>query len=399
MLYLSLKRRIINKMSLYYSAFCIALIIGLIGMLVFDSMQKSYNAFFTNRLIIKVNKSQISNNEDASTTIKKSLMRLSDNKYNAMDINSIYNLTSNSALKQVTVIMADDNIQNTVDVHINLNAEAHYFINNNFVVDENLLLEEQQINFLREMNDKNKIIKIFNYDFFVNSDSSYAELAGIGSAMLGTLYVIFIMTLICLPIGVITGIYLQEFAPKNYLIYFIDINIRNLASIPSIIFGLLGLLLVINFFALPRSTPIVGGIVLAIMILPIIIINTRDSLSSVPYSLREAALALGASKMQATFDHVIPVAMPKILTGYILGVARAIGETAPLMLIGMMTFVTVYPKSFFDPATVLPLQIYLWINNPEILFLEKASATVIIILIFLFLINLLVMAINKFFTK
>jgi len=231
------------------------------------------------------------------------------------------------------------------------------------------------------------IKKRLNFSFFKYGDSRNPEEAGILGALLGSLFTLIITLLLSFPIGVLTAIYLEEFAPKNKFTYFIEININNLAAVPSIIFGLLGLAIFLNFFGLPRSIPLTGGLVLTLMTLPTVIISSRASLKAVPPTIRDAALGLGASKMQAVFNHVVPSAAPGMFTGTIIGMARALGETAPLLLMGMVAFIVEVPASIFDPATVLPAQIYLWADSPERGFVEKTSAAIIVLVLFLIIMN------------
>jgi phosphate transport system permease protein len=201
------------------------------------------------------------------------------------------------------------------------------------------------------------------------------------------------------PVGVMAAVYLQEFAPKNRWTDLIEVNINNLAAVPSIVFGLLGLAVFLNFFGLPRSAPIVGGFVLALMTLPTVIIAARAALSSVPPSIREAALGVGASPLQTVSHHVLPLAMPGILTGTIIGMARALGETAPLLMIGMVAFIVDIPSGFTDPATALPVQVYLWADAPERAFVERTSAAIIVLLAFLVLMNLAAVLLRRKFER
>ena len=204
---------------------------------------------------------------------------------------------------------------------------------------------------------------------------------------------------LCLPIGVAAAIYLEEFAPKNRWTDIIEVNINNLAAVPSIIFGLLGLAIFLNFFGLPRSAPLVGGLVLALLVLPTIIIASRAALKAVPPSIREAALGVGASHQQAVFHHVLPLAMPGVLTGTIIGMAHALGETAPLLLIGMVAFIVDVPGGVTDAATVLPVQIFLWSDLPEVGFQAKTSAAIIVLLMFLLIMNGLAILLRKRFER
>ena len=241
------------------------------------------------------------------------------------------------------------------------------------------------------------IKKRLNFSFFKYGDSRNPEEAGILGALLGSLFTLIITLLLSFPIGVLTAIYLEEFAPKNKFTYFIEININNLAAVPSIIFGLLGLAIFLNFFGLPRSIPLTGGLVLTLMTLPTVIISSRASLKAVPPTIRDAALGLGASKMQAVFNHVVPSAAPGMFTGTIIGMARALGETAPLLLMGMVAFIVEVPASIFDPATVLPAQIYLWADSPERGFVEKTSAAIIVLVLFLIIMNSLAIWLRRKF--
>ncbi len=237
----------------------------------------------------------------------------------------------------------------------------------------------------------------FNVDFFTRGDSREAEQAGILTSTIGSFMTILVCVLLAFPLGVGTAIYLEEFARKNWVTDFIEININNLAAVPSIIFGLLGLSIYLNFFGLPRSSSLVGGMVLALLILPVIVIATRNALRAVPRSVRDAATALGATPTQVVFHHTLIYALPGVMTGVILSVARAFGETAPLLMIGMVAFIVDVPKSFTDPATTLPVQVYLWANNPEMGFVEKTSAAIIVLLAFMILINLLAIYIRRRF--
>ncbi len=248
-------------------------------------------------------------------------------------------------------------------------------------------ISDRGVAFLEHLRSNGHVEKQFNWRFFTAGDSREAELAGVRGAIVGSLLTLFVTMIICLPIGVLAAIYLEQFAPKNRLTDLIDININNLAAVPSIVFGLLGLAVFLNFFGLPRSAPLVGGLVLALLVLPTIIITSRAALRAVPPSVQEAALGIGASKQQAIFHHVLPLAMPGIMTGTIIGMAHALGETAPLLMIGMVAFIVDVPKGFTESATVLPVQIYLWSDLPEPAFQSKTAAAIIVLLTVLFVMN------------
>ena len=248
-------------------------------------------------------------------------------------------------------------------------------------------LTDQQIQWIGELHEKGLIELKFNSNLFNRGDSREPEQAGIRGAVMGSFLTLVMTLMLSFPIGVCAAIYLEEFAPKNRWTDFIEVNINNLAAVPSIIFGLLGLAIFINFFHVPRSVPIVGGLVLTLMTLPTIIITSRAAIKSVPPSIREAALGMGASRYQMVLHHVLPLALPGMLTGAIIGMAQALGETAPLLMIGMVAFIVDIPNGFSDPATVLPVQIFLWADSPERAFVEKTSAAIMVLLSFLIAMN------------
>jgi phosphate transport system permease protein len=263
----------------------------------------------------------------------------------------------------------------------------------------------EQLLLAQALADEGAIVTRFNWRFITAPDASDTrpEAAGLGVAIIGSLYMMMIVLVLALPIGVASSIYLEEFAPKNRITDIIEVNISNLAAVPSIVFGILGLAIFINFAGLPQSAPIVGGLVLTLMTLPTIIIATRASLRAVPPSIRSAALGLGASKMQSVFHHVLPLAAPGILTGTIIGLAQALGETAPLLLIGMVAFVRDYPSAplegFFDPASALPVQVYNWTQRSDPAFVERASGAIIVLLVFLIFMNAMAVLLRRRFER
>jgi phosphate transport system permease protein len=260
-------------------------------------------------------------------------------------------------------------------------------------------VSDLQVGWIDTLVAEGRIERRFNRALFSNGDSREPELAGIRGALMGSFYMLVVTILIAFPIGTAAAIYLEEFAPRNRWSDLVEVNINNLAAVPSIVFGLLGLAVFINWAAIPRSSPLVGGLVLSLLTLPVIIIASRAAIKSVPPSIREAALGLGASRMQVVMHHVLPLALPGMLTGAIIGMSRALGESAPLLMIGMVAFIVDIPAGFTDPATALPVQIYLWADSPERAFAERTSAAIIVLLAFLLVMNLSAVVLRKRFER
>ena len=248
-------------------------------------------------------------------------------------------------------------------------------------------VNNQQVAWVETFEKEGRVKSVFNTNFLSSGDSRNPELAGVWGAVIGSFLTLLVTLLLSFPIGIAAAVYLEEFAPKNKWTHLIEVNINNLAAVPSIVFGLLGLAVYINYFGLPRSAPLVGGLVLTLMTLPTIIISARASLKSVPNAIREGALGIGASKIQMITHHVLPIALPGMLTGAIIGMAQALGETAPLLMIGMVAFILEIPGTLSDPATVLPVQIFLWADSPERAFVEKTSGAIMVLLTFLIIMN------------
>ena len=261
------------------------------------------------------------------------------------------------------------------------------------------LVPEEAVAAIDRLEEEGRIERQFNTLLFTQGDSREPELAGIQGAIVGSLYLMLITLCLAAPIGIATAVYLEEFAAKNRFTDIIEVNVNNLAAVPSIIFGLLGLAVFLQVFHLPRSAPIVGGLTLTLMTLPTIVVATRAALRGVPPSIRQAALGVGASKVQTVWHHVLPLALPGILTGTIIGMAQALGETAPLLLIGMVAFIVDVPASPLDPATALPVQIYLWADSPERAFTERTAAAIIVLLGFLILMNLVAVLLRRRFEQ
>ncbi len=260
-------------------------------------------------------------------------------------------------------------------------------------------VNDRQVGWVDQLIVEERIRRSFNTVLFSAGDSREPELAGILGGVVGSLYTLLVCLLMAVPVGVAAAVYLEEFAPRNRWTGLIEVNINNLAAVPSIVFGLLGLSVLLNFFGLPRSAPLVGGIVLALMTLPTVIIASRAALKAVPPSIRDAALGVGASPYQVVSHHVLPLAAPGILTGTIIGMAQALGETAPLMMVGMIAFIVDIPAGFTDSATVLPVQIYMWSDSPERAFTERTSAAIMVLLGFLIAMNAVAIYLRKRFER
>ena len=271
-------------------------------------------------------------------------------------------------------------------------------------VDRNLPEERrrvtnEQIGWFDGLKAQGVISQPFNWGLFFNGDSRFPELAGLAGAISGSFWVLLVCFLLSFPAGIAAAIYLEEFAPKNRLTDIIEVNINNLAAVPSIVFGLLGLAVFLNWFGLPRSAPLVGGLVLALMTLPTIIIVTRASLKSIPSSIREGALGVGASKHEVILHHILPLSMPTIMTGTIIGLAQALGETAPLLLIGMNAFITSPTTGVLEASTALPTQIYIWADSPERGFVARTSAAILVLLGFLLFMNAIAIFLRQRFER
>ena len=313
---------------------------------------------------------------------------------------ALYRLLSIGAGYQIRDMVAADadlvGTEKTIWVPASSNVDMLIKGNIDATIDESLRpISDLQVGWIRSLQEGGRLETKFNKALFTNGDSREPELAGIRGALMGSLYMLLVTLVLALPIGVAAAIYLEEFAPRNRWSDLIEVNINNLAAVPSIVFGLLGLAVFINYVALPRSAPLVGGLVLSLLTLPVIIIASRAAIKAVPPSIREAALGLGASRMQVVFHHVMPLAMPGMLTGTIIGMSRALGESAPLLMIGMVAFIVDVPGGLTDPATALPVQIYLWADSPERAFAERTSAAIMVLLGFLLLMNLAAVILRK----
>lgn len=325
----------------------------------------------------------------------------------SQDSDSLISKEASAQLRD-RVLSDPELIGQTVDVNVLVNGRVDGYYKGRVTMESaerDSNTSPQQLQLADALKEQGKLVTRFNWDFITNPDASdqRPEAAGVGVAIIGSAYMMLVVLFLAVPIGVAASIYLEEFAPQNRWTDLIEVNISNLAAVPSIVFGILGLAAFINFVGLPQSAPIVGGLVLTLMTLPTIIISTRAALKSVPPSIRDAALGVGASKMQSIFHHVLPLAMPGILTGTIIGLAQALGETAPLLLIGMVAFVREFPdappEGLWDPASALPVQVYNWTQRADPAFVERASGAIIVLLIFLFCMNLMAIFLRRRFER
>ncbi len=358
--------------------------------------------------LLKVNKDS---DEDAlysanySKVVKKSLQKMFPGVKGRKQKRALKNIVSNSAAYDIRdkVIENPDLLGTTQSYWFLAKDDIDVFMKGK--IDRHLPEDERRIKdyqfvWIDKLIEEDRLEKRFNTVLFSNGDSREPEQSGLKGAIMGSLYTMLVTLLLSFPIAVAAAAYLEEFAPQNNKwVDMIEININNLAAVPSIVFGLLGLAIYINYFGVPRSTPLIGGLVLTLMTLPTIIIASRAAIKSVPPSIKEAAVGLGASKVQVLFQHTLPLAMPGILTGTIIGMAQALGETAPLLMIGMVAFVAEVPNGILDPATVMPVQIYLWSDSPERAFTERTSAAIMVLLAFLVAMNLIAILLRKKFER
>ncbi len=388
-----------------YGLLAIAVSFLFLAVLMTSIISHGYSAFRKTEILLPINFDQAALGEDLESAdyrelVKNSLTFAFPEAEGRTEKFSLYALVSKDAsfvLKDM--IRNDPNLLGSIkEVWLAASSDVDMFMKGRISAEtasENRRLSDQQIGWINRLQSESRIKVSFNDIFFSQGDSREPEQAGILTSIIGSIFVITICIVIAFPIGVLSALYLEEFAPKNWITDLIEININNLAAVPSIIFGLLGLAIYLNLFGVERSSSLAGGLTLALLILPIIVISTRNSIKAVPPSIKDAAIALGASKVKVAFNHTILYAMPGIMTGVILGIARALGETAPLLMIGMVAFVADVPHSFMDPATTLPVQVYLWSDSPEIGFVEKTSAAILVLLTFLIFINSLAIYLRK----
>jgi phosphate transport system permease protein len=399
-----------------YGMLAIGFAVFMLGFLAITVVLQGYSAFWQTRLALDVTidpaKVDPQNTRlpeslaqgDYQAVVRESLRGLFPEIESRADRKALNDFLSNAAGDDVrALVLADPALVGTTQrVEVLASDDVDMLAKGRIdraVAEADRPIKDQQIGWFDKLDKAGHVVSSFNTDFFATGDSREPEQAGVGGALMGSLLTILTAILLSLPISVAAAIYLEEFAPKNRITDIIEININNLAAVPSIVFGLLGLAVLLGFFGLPRGAPLVGGMVLSLMTLPTIIIATRAALKAVPPSIREAAYGVGASKQQVVMHHVLPLAMPGVMTGAIIGTARAMGESAAVLMIGMVAFIVDIPKSIADPATVLPVQIFLWADAPERAFVERTSAGIMVMLVFLVLMNAGAVVIRRRFER
>jgi phosphate transport system permease protein len=400
------KRYRVERRFRFYGLLAIVASMVFLSLLFISIVGKGYSAFEQTFMELNVFfdpetlNTQSLVNADYQGLVKKSLSNMFPEVKERQAKRMLYGIVSPGASFQLRdmVLTHPDIIGQTRKVWVPADDDVDMLIKGHFdrqAAEGARRLKDEQLVWIDRLSAEGKIKKKFNSTFFTTGDSREPELAGIWGAVVGSFFTLVVTLFLSFPIGVAAAVYLEEFALKNRWTDLIEVNINNLAAVPSIVFGLLGLAVFLNYFGLPRSAPVVGGLVLTLMTLPVIIIASRSALTAVPPSIREAALGVGASKMQMVAHHVLPLALPGMLTGTIIGMARALGETAPLLMIGMVAFIVDIPRGLMDAATVLPVQIYLWADSPERAFVERTSAAIIVLLAFLIIMNAAAVILRK----
>lgn len=393
-----------------YGLFSIILSIVFLGVLLTSIVSNGYSAFFQTyiKLDVVLDTTMLDRENLRKSNfqgiIKQSITKLYPEVRDRKSKRELYALFSSGAAFQLreAVLKDPELVGKTISLWVPADDDVDMLVKGHSkreLPESERRLDDRQLEWIDKLVDQERVEKKFNVTFFTAGDSREPELAGIWGAVKGSFFTLLVTLALSFPIGIAAAVYLEEFAPKNLATDFIEVNINNLAAVPSIVFGLLGLAVFLNFFGMPRSTSLVGGLVLMLMTLPTIIIASRAALKAVPPSIREAALGVGSSKMQMVSNHVLPLALPGMLTGTIIGMAQALGETAPLLMIGMVAFIVDIPGGFTDPAAVMPVQIYLWADSPERAFLERTSAAIMVLLAFLIVMNAVAVIMRKRFEK
>jgi phosphate transport system permease protein len=381
----------LGRISIGFSLF---FLVALFAMIIYKS-----NGVFTSTKIgieFDLNQETDISTLDHRQIIKQNLRKIDPKIKSIADLNLLYQLVSKASnIDLKKSIEQNKNLEKPQIYWVKASSKVDMFIKHNDASG----LKENQILWIKKLQEQHKIKTFFNWEFFQFGDSREPEIAGILSSFVGSLMIMLIFLICAFPIAIMCAFYLEEFAPKNRLTDIIEISINNLAAIPSIIYGLLGLTVYLQFMHFPRSSSLVGGMTLFMLVLPVIIIATRNTIRSIPIQIRDGALAIGASKMQLIWHHLLPLSIPGIMTGTILAVSRALGETAPLLMIGMVAFIADTPQSFSDPSSALAVQIYLWSDLPEAGFVEKTSGAILVLLTFLILLNLGAIILRKKFER
>lgn len=392
-----------------YGIFAISLSFFFLGILLFSIISKGYTGFLQTKMLLPItfaeesiyhNKQLSTRNSEYNKLIQEALKAQFPEVTERKELSQLFELVSKKAASELKqTITADPSLLGqTVPLWLTASSMvdmAEKGIISKDVPEENRKIKNNQLAWVKILETQERLQKKFNISFFTSSDSRESEQAGILGGITGSLLTIAVCMLLAFPLAVLTAVYLEEFAPKNRLTELIEVNINNLAAVPSIVFGLLGLAIYLDILHMPRSSSLVGGLTMALMVLPTIVITTRQALKAVPPSIRDGVRALGASPLQITMHYTVPLAMPGIMTGVILAIARTLGETAPLLMIGMVAFVANIPHNAMDPATVLPVQIFLWSDTPELAFVEKTSAAIMVLLLLLILMNALAVFLRK----
>jgi phosphate transport system permease protein len=411
------KRYAAERRFRLYGIVAVVAAIAMLAVLLGSIVSNGYTAFWQTHMRLDVTLSQQALGLESSTPDQAALDNANFRTpvFNAIDglfpevtgtqeTRQLHRMVSGAAANTLKEMVRDnpDLVGQTVEVWVKTDDKIdmlHKGYVDRSLPPERRLLDQEFIGWYDQLAAQGRVEAFFNTTFFTGSDSREPEQAGILASTVGSVLTLTVTLLLSFPIAVLAAVYLEEFAPKNKATDLIEVNINNLAAVPSIVFGLLGLAVVINFFGFPRSSPLVGGVVLSLMTLPTIIISARSALRAVPPSIREAALGVGASRIQTVLHHVLPLSLPGILTGTIIGMAQALGETAPLLMVGMMAFVVSVPSGFTDASSVLPVQVYLWSTSPERAFIEKTSAAIMVLLAFLIAMNATAVLLRKQFER
>lgn len=393
------KRNRAEKRFKLFGAFSIIAAMAFLLILISMVISKGKGAIFRSEIALEIDLKEYKQIDqiDFRKVIKKALKQRFPSAQSIAEINSLYQLMSNIAYLELRSSLESNPelVGHKCIFYLSASSKADMFFKGNV----NSGVNDLQKFWLEDIKKGKEYRHVINWKFFQFADSRESEIAGIGAGLIGSIMTMSVFLALAFPIAIMCAFYLEEFAPKNFLTDIIEVSINNLAAIPSIIYGLLGLTFYLQLMSLPRSSSLVGGATLFMLVLPVIIIASRNTIRSIPNSVRDAAMALGASKMQLTLHHLLPYSIPGIMTGTILAVSRALGETAPLLMIGMVAFIADIPRKLTDPTTALPVQIYLWSDAPEAGFAEKTSLAIIILLFFLILLNLTAIIIRKKFER